>query len=83
MRVLFLGETIKQAIDAPRIHHQLVPNQVRIDKEFPKAVTDILKEKGHKIHVGGTDSIAEGLHVKGKFIFANADYRKGGRPSGQ
>lgn len=31
-RVLWLGQNIKEAIDAPRFHHQLVPNVLQYEK---------------------------------------------------
>lgn len=38
MRVLWFGETIKQAIDAARLHHQLLPPYVYAETEFPKVI---------------------------------------------
>lgn len=46
VRTLWLGDNVKQAIDSPRIHHQLLPmvleyeygnEQVRIFGEFRKS----------------------------------------------
>jgi uncharacterized membrane protein len=30
LRVLFLGDTVKEAIDARRFHHQLMPMEVNV-----------------------------------------------------
>jgi gamma-glutamyltranspeptidase len=38
MRVLWFRETIKQAIDAARLHHQLLPPYVSAEPEFPKVI---------------------------------------------
>ena len=35
---LWLDVNIKDAIDAKRIHHQLVPMQVDWEKEFPQVI---------------------------------------------
>lgn len=44
MRVLWFGDNLKEAVDAPRIHHQLFPMQVEYEygtlkvfgTDFPK-----------------------------------------------
>ncbi|KAH9377361.1 hypothetical protein HPB48_022841 [Haemaphysalis longicornis] len=42
MRVLWMGNNIKQAIDFPRIHHQLIPNKLMAESFFPKVRTGLL-----------------------------------------
>lgn len=36
IRNLWLGEDIKEAIDSPRFHHQLIPMTLNYEKGFPK-----------------------------------------------
>ncbi|EEC18510.1 gamma-glutamyltranspeptidase precursor, putative, partial [Ixodes scapularis] len=36
MRYLWQGNNIKEAIDFPRVHHQLLPNQVDVEANFPQ-----------------------------------------------
>jgi len=78
---LWLDVNIKGAIDAKRIHHQLVPMQVDWEKEFPQGVLEGLKARGHKLN-GPLDiagSIVTGItrQLDGR-IYANTDYRKAG-----
>lgn len=95
IRNLWFNETIKEAIDAPRIHHQLFPDHVMYQKNFPHDVVTGLKRRGHKCIEKGdyhgfnvisaiastaTDSINDGHEV---LITANSDYRKGGTVDGQ
>ena len=42
LRNVWLGEDIKKAIDARRIHHQLVPMRVEYEKGLPKVRNFIL-----------------------------------------
>ncbi len=35
IRNLWFGETIKEAIDSPRMHHQLFPMKFQYEKGFP------------------------------------------------
>lgn len=36
MRNLWQGNSIKEAIDYPRLHHQFLPNRVDVETQFPK-----------------------------------------------
>ncbi|MTV17639.1 MULTISPECIES: gamma-glutamyltransferase [Bradyrhizobium] len=40
---------IAAAVAAPRMHHQWLPDEVRIERGFPDAVLDDLRAKGHKL----------------------------------
>ena len=37
IRNLWFGETIKEAIDSPRFHHQLFPMEFSFERGFPEA----------------------------------------------
>jgi len=49
VNVLDYGMTIAAAVDAPRLHHQWLPDEVRVEQGFPQDVLDELKAKGHRI----------------------------------
>ncbi|CAL1544155.1 unnamed protein product [Lymnaea stagnalis] len=58
---LWLDEGIKSAIDAPRIHHQLYPDEA-ILSNAPKWLADGLRQKGHKVsEVTGSISTPTGI----------------------
>ncbi|KAL3857361.1 hypothetical protein ACJMK2_012037 [Sinanodonta woodiana] len=84
METLWLKWGIKQAIDYPRIHHQLVPARVDIDQGFPQVIIDGLRAKGHNVTMKpSADSRVQGILQRGKDnIYANSDYRKFGVPDG-
>ncbi|XP_026670551.1 glutathione hydrolase 1 proenzyme-like isoform X2 [Ceratina calcarata] len=78
-RIIWLGQTVKEAVDASRIHHQLFPPEIAYEYGVPKQIIDGLKRLGHKTaryRVRG--SVACVIFVKNDTIFANADFRKGG-----
>ncbi|CAN7984758.1 unnamed protein product, partial [Ixodes hexagonus] len=84
MRYLWQGNTIKEAIDFPRVHHQFLPNHVYAEAMFPKAYREQLEKKGHKVFVpGGTFSNIMGISQREGRIYANADYRKRGTVDGE
>ena len=45
IRNLWFGETIKEAIDSPRIHHQLFPMKFQYEKGFPSVNISINDNK--------------------------------------
>lgn len=85
IRTLWFGEDIKKAIDAPRFHHQLLPNYIEHEERFPKDLLGELKKKGHHLHLLGSGMLGIIMGVlKGDdgVLYANSDYRKGGEVDG-
>ncbi|KAF8778245.1 scoloptoxin SSD14-like isoform X2 [Argiope bruennichi] len=85
IKTLWLGENIKQAIDAPRFHHQLAPNYIEHEERFPKDLLEDLGKMGHKLHLLGSGMLGIIMGViRGEdgYVYANSDYRKGGDVDG-
>lgn len=84
IRVLWQQQNIKQAIDAARFHHQLVPNIFEYEYGLLQQDVEDLEQRGHKTErvrrkctaVCGVEKIEEGI------VLANADYRKEGGVDG-
>lgn len=52
VNVLDFGMDLKSAIDAPRFHHQWLPDAIQIEPEgFDEMTLEALREKGHEIKV--------------------------------
>ena len=51
--VLDNGLNIQQAADAPRFHHQYLPDDLQVEKRFPLASSDVLKTRGYNIKRSG------------------------------
>lgn len=84
-RLVYLGQTVKQAVDARRLHHQLLPMVVVYEDGVTQWMVDGLEKMGHKmnkISIGG--SIVQAIFVDRNTgeITANADFRKGGGVTG-
>ncbi|KAL0124727.1 hypothetical protein PUN28_006527 [Cardiocondyla obscurior] len=78
-KILWMGQTVKEAVDSARIHHQLFPPKLFYEYGIPKQVVDGLKRLGHTVEryrVRG--SVACVVLYENFTIFANADHRKGG-----
>lgn len=84
MQMLWLDKNIKEAIDMPRIHHQLFPDYVLYEKKFPKDILNNLKNLGHNIEENKDRlSVIIGIHRhKNGTLYSNSDYRKNGKTDG-
>jgi len=81
------GEPVRQLMDRPRLHHQLIPNVVRVEPGYNESIIAALTERGHVVsQIVGllADGQALGvvqLVVRDEFtgtIQAASDVRKGG-----
>ncbi|KAI4456654.1 gamma glutamyl transpeptidase [Holotrichia oblita] len=79
MRILWCDQNIKEAVDAPRFHHQLYPMQVQYEYGTLQQIVEGLEKLGHNTtRYTYRGSIVCAILRKDKKIFANADFRKGG-----
>lgn len=77
LRTLWFGENIKEAVDAPRIHHQLYPMTIEYEYGVLQQIVDGLERLGHNTTRNFGSVICSLYKTSGK-ITANADHRKGG-----
>lgn len=70
-------KNIKEIVDAPRFHHQLVPNEITYEYGVLASVVDGLAEKGHKLkRYKNRGTIVNALSKNSNEIYGIADYRK-------
>ena len=55
--------TLKEAIDAPRFHHQWSPDKVDVEVDFPEATLNALKEKGYTFYKRGRFGRMDGVYI--------------------
>ena len=84
-RMLYLGQSVKQAVDARRLHHQLIPMEILYEEGVTQWMVDGLEKIGHKTRkfsLGG--SIVQAILVERQTgaVTANADFRKDGAVEG-
>lgn len=83
MQILWFGKNVKQAVDAPRIHHQLYPMDVKYEYGVLQQVIEGLEHLGHKMdNARLSASVVCAIVKEAEKILANADYRKGGEVFG-
>ncbi|CAF0969193.1 unnamed protein product [Rotaria magnacalcarata] len=82
---LWFNQDIKQAIDAPRLHSQLLPQEVIAESGFDPEILQNLKSRGHNVTCGSFGgSVIQGIEWRDEVneYWANCDIRKGGVPDG-
>jgi gamma-glutamyltranspeptidase/glutathione hydrolase len=74
------GMTLEKAVDAPRIHHGFVPDELRYERRRPppQAVLDCLASMGHRLATKHPIGDANSIVVEGDVAWAYADPREGG-----
>jgi len=85
LRLLFLGEDAKEAVDARRLHHQLLPMKLKYEYGTTRNIVEGLKKYGHEVdqlNIGGSCVQAIFVDPKTGKITANADFRKSGTTDG-
>ena len=75
---LDFGMNISEATNAPRVHHQWLPDKLRIEKGISGDTLRILTERGYTIDTGNAMGSAQSIMKKGEFIYGASDPRRPG-----
>ncbi|XP_055336503.1 scoloptoxin SSD14-like isoform X2 [Paramacrobiotus metropolitanus] len=84
-RILYTKQNVKESIDAPRLHHQLLPMQVEYEPGMRQDDLRTLSNIGHKLRmVEFPYAVVQGIHrLPDGSLQANSDHRKAGSPAGE
>ncbi|KAI8979758.1 gamma-glutamyltranspeptidase [Mycotypha africana] len=78
----FHYENVFEAVKAPRIHHQLLPNEIQFESGFKESILQGLSRRGHSlrnVRETGTISAAQAIRrFKNGTLHAASDPRKDG-----
>ncbi|KAI6213720.1 hypothetical protein M3Y94_00184700 [Aphelenchoides besseyi] len=80
IRTLLFNQTVKEAVDAPRIHNQFAPYVTEYEEKTPKSLVNVLidtyKQEGMN-QVQKQASVVQALvHEEDGFIHGNSDFRR-------
>ncbi len=82
LNVLVFGLDVGEAVDAPRIHHQWMPEVLGVEKSLPEAVRKSLERRGHRIRefraIGAVQAVEVITQDGKRIVRAVSDARKGG-----
>lgn len=87
LNLLVHGMSPEAAVSAPRIHHQGVPQELRVERDVPDDVREALRARGHTVVEVESLAVAQAIVIRGegasRQVFAASDPRKGAHPAGQ
>jgi len=68
--ILDNGLNVQQAADAPRFHHQYLPDVLQVEKAFPQEVADQLRAAGYTVsHTNEADEHNPGVWGDSEMIY--------------
>jgi gamma-glutamyltranspeptidase/glutathione hydrolase len=76
MNVIDHGLNIQSAVAAPRIHHQWLPDELRIEEGISVDTIKILQKKGHRVKQQEAMGAIQSIIIKDGMMYGGADPRK-------
>lgn len=75
---------LRQAQDAPRVHHQWLPDETHVEKSVPEDVRRGLRQMGHRVLEGPnrSHSVAVMWSESEQIYYGSGDFRSGGAGCG-
>jgi gamma-glutamyltranspeptidase/glutathione hydrolase len=75
--IIDFGMTIREAVAAPRLHHQWLPDRISIEENgVTPAVADQLRALGHTVNVGGRQGTAHSIMIDAQGLRIGAPDRR-------
>ena len=78
MNVIDHDFNIAEATNAARVHHQWLPDVLRVEHTLNLDTRQLLEEKGHKIKVNNSMGSTQSIMVTEQGIFGSSDRRRAG-----
>ena len=83
MGVLSFGMNLKEAVSAPRLQHQLIPNELWFESTVSESLIQGLRDRNHNVVQCRYKSIVQAIYIDDNSnIHSSPDYRVEGVPDG-
>ena len=79
LNVLDFHMPLKEAVEAPRIHHQWIPDELNVEDKLPPETKKSLERRGHTVRERTTLGVVQAVLVKRSKTTGAADSRKADR----
>ena len=76
--------SLNESVSSPRLHHELIPNIVRVEKDFPESYVKRLREWHHDVNVSynKTLGVVQAIYKNNGMTYAVCEKRRDGQPAG-
>jgi gamma-glutamyltranspeptidase/glutathione hydrolase len=75
LNIVDFGMNAQEAVDQPRIHHQWMPDTLRVENTLSPDTIELLRKRGHQIQLTGAIGDIAAIRVDGQWIEGAADGR--------
>jgi gamma-glutamyltranspeptidase/glutathione hydrolase len=75
LNVIDFGMNMQQAVDQTRIHHQWLPDVLRIENTASPDTIDLLKQRGHTLQIVNAIGEVAAIRIEGQWIEGAPDGR--------
>jgi gamma-glutamyltranspeptidase/glutathione hydrolase len=82
LNVVDFGMNVQDAVNAPRIHHQWLPDHLVVERGFSPDTIALLKARGHDVKIAGSIGEVAAIHVHDGWFEGAADPRTDGAAKG-
>ncbi len=82
LNVIDFGMNAQDAIDAPRFHHQWLPDKLSLERGFSPDTVQLLKSRGHTVDSISTVALVEAIVVEKGVLAGGTDRRANGKAAG-
>ena len=84
LNIVDFGMNPQEAVDAPRFHHQWLPDQISVERGFSPDALAALRARGHEVRqdTGPVSAVVEVIVKDGGWLQGAADARRWGRANG-
>jgi gamma-glutamyltranspeptidase/glutathione hydrolase len=75
LNVIDFGMNMQEAVDQTRIHHQWMPDTLRIERTVSPDTVELLKQRGHDVQLTNSIGDIAAIRVDGQWIEGAPDGR--------
>lgn len=76
LNVIDFDMNIAEAVAAPRMHHQWLPDRLAVERGFSPDTLELLKEMGHEVNVGWAMGTTNSILYRDGFFYGAGDPRR-------